>query len=168
MKHTNVQYSHSFSDRLWSEDDSFHIWECWKINIVIIKCIPQVHILFQNRYTSLHTKKVWPISSVWSQYEHTGVFVIFISNNFLLQFMILLIILYWNDCNFVSRKQIKGLKIHQPIPLQTYKTLHGTFFISIHIWVSHISFAYNIHNWILWWIYLTVKLHRFDKWKVPS
>ena len=27
MKHTKVQYSHSFSDTLWSEDDSFHIWE---------------------------------------------------------------------------------------------------------------------------------------------
>ena len=40
MKHTKVQYSHSFSDTLWSEDDSFHIWERWKINIVIIKCIP--------------------------------------------------------------------------------------------------------------------------------
>ena len=35
-----VQYSHSFSDTLWSEDDSFHIWERWKTNIVIIKCIP--------------------------------------------------------------------------------------------------------------------------------
>ena len=38
MKHTKVQYSYSFSGTytLWSEDDSFHIWECWKINIVII------------------------------------------------------------------------------------------------------------------------------------
>ena len=40
VKYTKVQYSHSFSDTLLSEDDSFHIWERWKINIVIIKCIP--------------------------------------------------------------------------------------------------------------------------------
>ena len=109
VKYTKVQYSHSFSDTLWSEDDSFHIWERWKINIVIIKCIPPgtypfpefIHI-----FTHKEEMTRWPISSVWSQYEHTGECSIFISNNCLLQFMILLIILYWNDCNFVSRKQM--------------------------------------------------------------
>ena len=40
VKYTKVQYSQSFSDKLRSEDDSFHIWERLKINIVIIKCIP--------------------------------------------------------------------------------------------------------------------------------
>ena len=59
-------------------------------------------------------------------------------------------------------------KIHQPILLHTYQNLHVTFSISIHTWGSHISFAHNIHKWILWCIYLTVKLHRCDKWKVPS
>ena len=37
-------------------------------------------------------------------------FLIFMSHNFLLQFMILWIILYRNDCIFVSRKQMYGLK----------------------------------------------------------
>ena len=60
----------------------------------------------QNSLTSLHMKKKWSMSSVWSQYEHTGEVLNFISNNFLLQFMIMLIVLCWNYCNFVYRKQM--------------------------------------------------------------
>ena len=59
-------------------------------------------------------------------------------------------------------------KTHQSMLLQTYQNLHVTISISICTWGSHISFAHNIHKWILWCIYLAVKLYRCDKWKVPS
>ena len=49
-----------------------------------------------------------------------------------------------------------------------YQYLHVTLSISIHTWKSHISLAHNIHKCISWRIYLTVKLHRRDEWKVPS
>ena len=107
MKHTKVQYSHSFSDTLWSEDDSFHIWERWKINIVIIKCIPPGTYPFPEFiHIFTHEKEMTDIICLITVWTYRGVFFIFISNNFLLQFMILLINLYWNDCNFVSRKQM--------------------------------------------------------------
>ena len=86
------------------------MWNIRKFNtatVSVIHCDPKMTVFTFWRNVEM-TK--WPISSVWSQYEHTGECSIFISNNFMLQFMILLIILYWNGCNFVSRKQITGLK----------------------------------------------------------
>ena len=44
-------YSHSISDTLWSEDDSFHIWERWKINIVLRRKIDYICEVNQGWYS---------------------------------------------------------------------------------------------------------------------
>ena len=45
-------------------------------------------------------------------------------------------------------------KINQSIHIQTKQNLHVTFFISLHSCDSHISFAHNIHKFILWYIFV--------------
>ena len=157
--YTKVQYSRSFSDTLWSEDDSFHIWD-WKINIVIIKFIPPGTYPFPE-FIHIFTHKKWPISSAWSQYEHTGELLIFISNNFLLQFMILLIIL----SSPVNICRVSKTPVHSSSDMS--KSTCNVFRFNTHVGIIF-SFAHNIHKLVLWCIYLTVKLYRCDKWKVPS
>ena len=75
MKHTKFQYSHSFSDTLWSEDDSFHILERWKINIVMIKCIPPGTYPFPEFiHIFTHKEKMTDIICLITVWTYRGVF----------------------------------------------------------------------------------------------
>ena len=83
VKHTKVQYSHSFSDTLRSEDDSFHIWERWKINIVIIKCIPPGTYPFPEFiHIFTHKEEMTDIICLITVWTYRGVFYFHIEQLF--------------------------------------------------------------------------------------
>ena len=68
MKHTKVQYSQSFSDTLWSEDDSCHIWERWKIKHRRNQVYSTRYISFFRIRTHLYT---WRRNDRYHLFDHS-------------------------------------------------------------------------------------------------
>ena len=94
MKHTKVQYSHSFIlIRRWQFSHLGTLENQHRHSQVYFTR----YISFSRIHTHLYTWKemadIICLITVWTYRE------VFISNNFLLQFMILFIILYWNVGN---------------------------------------------------------------------
>ena len=82
-----------------TKQDIIHIWIMGKIYMLIFYFIPHIE---EQKPQMLHSGAVEEEMAISSQYEHWGDAFIFISNNFLLQLIILWTNLNWKDWSFVS------------------------------------------------------------------